>query len=127
MQPVKPLVPIVALLSLLVGGAVTFAVIRMLGKGSPELAFVVGAALGAQMAAVAHHRAEGAVSSTRVKAITGAALALGVIILGVILHFAFAPFEFPAISIPISAVGAFVFPFVLFDTMWNALSKRPKG
>ena len=30
-----------------------------------------------------------------------------------------------SISIPIAVVGTFIFPFVVFGTMWNALSKRP--
>jgi hypothetical protein len=124
---VKPGVLAVAVVSLLVGGAVTFAVIRMVGKGSPELAFVVGAVLGTQLAAVVHHRTPGAASSSRVKAAIGVALACGVVVLGAVLHLAFAPFEFAWVSIPIAAVGAFVFPFVLFDTMWNALTKKRNG
>jgi hypothetical protein len=55
----------------------------------------------------------------------GAALALGTVLLGTVLHLAWAPFEYPEISIPIAVVGTFLFPFVLFQTMWNALSKRP--
>ena len=57
---VKPGVLAIAVLSQLVGGGITFAVVRMVGKGSPELAFVVGAILGTQLAAVVHHRIGGA-------------------------------------------------------------------
>ena len=121
---VKPGVLVVAFVSLLAGGGVTFAVVRMVGKGNPELAFVVGAILGTQLAAMAHHRVAGAKSTPRVKAWIGADLACGALLLGVALHLAFAPFQFPAVSVPFAVVGSFVFPFVLFDTMWNALSKR---
>ena len=31
---------------------------------------------------------------------------------------------FTNVSIPIGAVGSFVFPFVIFNMMWNALSKQ---
>jgi hypothetical protein len=124
---VKPTVFVVAVVAQLVGGAVTFAVVRMIGKGNPELAFVVGAVLGTQLAAVAHRRAAGAASSPGVKASVGAALACGALLMGVALHLAFAPFPFPGISIAFAVVGSFVFPFVLFDTMWNALSKKRDG
>ena len=123
---VKPGVLAVAVVSLLVGGGITFAVVRLVGKGSPELAFVVGAVLGTHLAAVAHHRSPGAASSPRVKALVGAALACGAVALGVALHIAFAPFEFAVISIFFAVVGSFAFPFVLFDTMWKALSKQRK-
>ena len=114
-----------AVLAFIAGGSITFAVIRWLGKGSPELAFVVGAVLGTQIAAVVHHRTPGAVSSPGVKAGVGTALALGAVLLGLVLHAFWKPFNYPEISIPIAVVGAFVFPFVLFEQMWNALSKKP--
>ncbi len=114
-----------AILAFIVGGGITFAVVRWLGKGSPELAFVVGAVLGTQMAAVVHRRSPGAVSAPGVKAGVGAAMALSTILLGTLMHALWKPFDYPEISIPIAVVGTFVFPFVLFDTMWNALSKRP--
>jgi hypothetical protein len=107
----------------LVGGLITFAIIRAIGKGSPELAFVMGAVLGTQVAAVVHHRQSGTTNSLAVKLSLGLALAVGAIVLGSILHVIFSPFEYPEISIPIAAVGSFVFPFVLFDTMWKTLSK----
>ena len=121
---VKPGVLAIAGVSQLVGGGITFAIIRMVGKGSPELAFVVGAVLGTQLAAVAHKRSAGAESSPREKAVVGAALACGALLMGVIQHLAFAPFEIAGISVAFAAVGSFVFPFVLFETMWNALSKK---
>ena len=113
-----------AILAYIVGGSVTYAVVRWLGKGSPELAFIVGAVLGTQLAAVVHHRSPGAVSSASVKARIGAMLALSTVLLGVALQATLSPFEHPEVSIPIAVVGTFIFPFVLFDTMWNALSKR---
>ena len=114
-----------AILAFIVGGGITFAVVRWLGKGSPELAFVVGAVLGTQIAAVVHRRSPAAVSAPGVKVGVGAALALSTILLGALMHALWKPFDYPEISIPIAVVGSFVFPFVLFDTMWNALSKRP--
>ena len=120
----KATVPTFALLAFLVAGGVTFAVIQWLGRGSPEMAFVAGAVVGTQVAAVVHHRTPRADSSAGVKAGVGAALAVGTVLLGAALHAGWKPFQFPGVSIPISVVGAFVFPFVLFDTMWDSLSKK---
>jgi hypothetical protein len=114
-----------AVLTFIVGGGITFAVVRWLGKGSPELAFIGGAVLGTQIAAVVHHRSKGAVSSPGVKAGVGASLALSAIVLGIVMHAIWKPFDYPEISIPMAVAGSFVFPFVLFEQMWNALSKKP--
>ena len=84
-----------AIIAFIVGGSITFAVVRWLGKGSPELAFVVGAVLGTQIAAVVHHHTPGAVSSTGVKAGVGAALAVSTIMLGLALNALWKPFHYP--------------------------------
>src|SRR3954452_15943840 len=108
----KPIVYISAILAFIAGGSVTYAVVHWLGKGSPELAFVVGAVLGTQIAAVVHHRSPGAVSSPGVKAGVGAALALSTVLLGIAMHALWKPFTYPEIIIPIAVVGTFVFPFI---------------
>ena len=121
----KPVVYVSAILAFCVGGSVTFAVVRYLGKGSPELAFVLGAILGTQIAAVVHRRQPEASNSLAVKVRVGAALVLSTILLGIVMHALWKPFNYPEISIPIAVVGAFVFPFVLFDQMWKTVSKEP--
>lgn len=105
------------------GATITFAVIRAIDKGSPELAFVAGAILATQMAAVVHHRQHGTTNDFAIRLGLGAALAAAAIIVGGVLHLAFSPFRYPEISVPIAAIGSFVFPFVLFGAMWNTLSK----
>lgn len=112
--------------SFFVGAAITFAVIRLMEADHPELAFIVGAILGTELAALVHHRQEGTTNSFATKATVGLALAVAAVVVGITLHLMANPFHYPEISIPMAAVGSFVFPFVLFDTMWNALSK-PKG
>lgn len=110
--------------SFFIGAAVTFAAIRLIGKGSPELAFVVGAILGTQLATVAHHRQPQATASAGTKLGLGVALGAAALIFGLLAHVAFRPYTYPDVSIPMAVVGSFVFPFVLFDTMWKALSKH---
>ena len=122
----KATVWIAAAFSYAIGGAATFAVIRWLGKGSPDLAFVVGAVLGTEVAAIVHWRTGGAGAGGTgwLKAAVGLALALSAGASGLLLHMAFRAFEHPDVSIPIGAAGAFLFPFVLFDTMSKTLSRN---
>ncbi|MBC8371989.1 MAG: hypothetical protein H8E53_00215 [Planctomycetes bacterium] len=119
----KVTVLIVSVVSCVIGGAATFAVIQWIGKGSSELAFVIGAIVGTQAGAIIHYRQKGAKSSLAVKAKLGLAVGGANVVFGVVLHYAIAPFAYAEVTIPLAAVGGFVFPFVLFDTMWNALSK----
>lgn len=109
-----------AMAAYLIGGALTFAVIRWLGKGDPEMAFIVGAILAIQVAAFLHRRTPGAENTWNIKLLLGAVLAVTAIALGLALHRLDEPFKFADISIGLSAVGAFVFPLVLFNTFWQA-------
>jgi hypothetical protein len=68
---------------------------------------------------VVHYRQSGTTNSFSIKAALGAVLAISAVALGVILHFAFSPFEYVEVSVPIAAIGCFGFPFVLFDAMWK--------
>jgi MFS family permease len=123
---VKPLTLAAGIVSFLAGAALTLVVIRALEIGRPELAFVVGAILGTGIGAVAHHRQKGN-NTGAVKTALGIALAATAVAFGLLVHFAFGVFAYPEVSIPIAGIGSFVFPFVLFNTMWEALSKTPKG
>ncbi len=120
----KPIVLVVGAVAYVIGGAITFAVVRWIGKGSPELTFVVGAILGTELGAVVHHRQKNATNSIAVKSALGVTLAVTAAAMGVVLHSVFAPFSYADLSIGTSALGSFVFPFVLFDTMWSSLSKQ---
>ncbi len=120
----KPIPLLIAALSFTVGAAVTFLAMWAISIGSPELAFIVGAVLGSQIGAIMHHRQPGSQSTVAAKAMLGVVLSVCAIIVGLVLYLTKNPFKFAEISIPIAAVGSFVFPFVLFNTMWNTLSKN---
>jgi len=123
----KPSTLLLSAVSFVTGASMTFAVVRWFAIDKPELAFVVGAILGTQVAAVFHHRTVGAANTVGVKCVLGIVLALTAALFGFALHSLFAPFKFADVSIPISALGAFAFPFAIFNTMWSALSKPLKG
>ncbi len=120
----RPIVFIAAVFAFYVGGAATLAVVRCVGKGSPELALMVGAALGTQVAAVIHCRSRGAGKSFRVKAVLASILALSAVFFGIVLHTVFGAFVYPEVSIPIAVIVTFGFPFILFDTTCNALLRK---
>ena len=108
----------------LVGAAITFAIIRWLNKGDPELSFIVGSIIGIQVAAFWHTRTVGAQNTLLNKALLGIVLALTTAALGFMLHQLYEPFKFADISIGMSTLGSFIFPFVLYNTFWKALAPR---
>jgi len=120
----KPIACIAGIFAFYVGGSATFAVVRGVGRGDPELAFVVAAILGTQVAAIIHCRSRVAGKSFRTKAMLASVLAVNAAFFGIVLHTAFGAFVYPDVSIPISVVGTFGFPFVLFGTMCNALLRK---
>ncbi len=115
----KPTTLTISAISFLASAAITFLVIRTFSIGSPELSFVVGGVLGSQVGAIFHHRQPGAKPTVAAKAILGMVLAVCAVIYGVLLHLTIHPFEFVEISLPIAAVGSFVFPFVLFNFLFR--------
>ena len=106
--------------------SITFTIIHWLKIGDPGLAFVAGAILGTQAGSLLHHRTPDAANTMGVKCLLGAVLAVTAALFGVALHVLFAPFKFAEITIPISAIGTFFFPFVIFNTMWSTMSQSRK-
>ena len=123
----KPMTLVIAVLAFIAGATLTFLVIRVIGAGNPGLSFIVGAILGTNVGAVVHHRQPGSKNTMQAKAVLGVVLAVSAVLIGIILHQATRPFKFVEISLLFAAIGSFVFPFVLMNTMWHALSKaRPE-
>jgi hypothetical protein len=116
---------IVAVAAFLAGTLVAFGFIRWLKYENADLAFVVGAILGTQAAAVAMHRNPKAESTFAVKLLLGTALAAAAVLLGLALHFMLAPFRYVEVSLPILTIGCLLFPFVIFDVLWNAIKRKP--
>jgi hypothetical protein len=122
----KPSTTVAAFVAFFVGAAFTFAAERWLEVGKPEMALVVGAVLGVNVGAVFQHRSRGGDNTAGVKAVLGLVLAAAAAAFGLVVHWLYAPFQFVEVSVPISAVGAFCFPFALFNIMWSALEKTRK-
>ncbi len=85
--------------------------------------FVVGAVVGSQVGAWRFYRILRVGKESGAKVMTGLTLAAGAALAGLALHFGFSALNHPDVVIPISALGSFVFPFVLFGTMKKSLTK----
>ena len=120
----KPITITIAAASYFVAGLLTILTIRFISMGDPELSFVGGAVLGSQVGAIMHHRQPGAEPTATAKTVLGIMLAICAVIFGGILHLTINLFKYVEVSVPLAAVGSFVFPFVLFNKMWNSLPKK---
>ncbi len=123
----KPSSLMIAAVSFIVSGGLAFLVIRAISMGNPELSFIVGAVIGSQTGAIMHHRHPGSQPTATAKLLLGVVLAACALVLGVILHVTANPFTFAEVSVPAAIVGSFAFPLLLFNTMWNALSKQQRS
>lgn len=109
----------------------TYAIIAALHVGDVNISLVVGSIIGAEIAALLYHRRESATAPFSVKASVGLLMAVLCVIQSLLFQSLWGWQKFPEISIPIGAVGGFVFPFVLYGAMQKAIvkskaSKRPE-
>ena len=93
------------------------------GRNSAVVALVIGAIVGTEAGAVLYHRQNGVVNSIGLRAVLGASLAVASLAVSALMQLAASWLPKPGISIPVSAAGAFVLPFLLFNPMWNALKR----
>ena len=107
----------------MVGVSLTYAIIAALHVGEVNLSLVVGSILGALIGALLYHRRESATAPFSVRASVGLLMAVLCVILSLIFQVLWGWQKFPEVSIPIGAVGSFVFPFVLYGTMQKAMVK----
>ena len=105
----------------------TYAIIVALGVGDVNLALVIGSILGALIGALLYHRRESATAPFSVKASVGLLMVILCVIQSLIFQALWGWQKFPEVSIPIAAVGSFVFPFVLYGTMQKAMVKAKAG
>lgn len=109
-----------------VGAVVTYLIVRGMDPGTVYLSLVVGAILGSQGGVIMHHRQPGATLTVRTKLILGGTLAATCVVVGLIMQSNWHCFEYPDVSISIGAVGSFLFPFAVANSLWKALEKRGK-
>lgn len=113
----------VASSAFIVGAVVTYLILRSLQSDMTYISLIVGAIIGTQAGLVMYHRRPGASLTLQLKLQLGVVLAISSVVLSLIMQTTIRWFQFPEVSIPIGAVGCFVFPFVLTNTLWKALEK----
>lgn len=90
------------------------------------MALIVGATVGTQAGSLAHSRQPGAGATRSAKFALAAVLAVVAVAFGLIVQFGFGGFEYPEITLPMSAIGSFVFPFAIFGSTCKALGRPPR-
>jgi hypothetical protein len=119
----KPLPLLLAAVGFCVSAALALALIRNFQFGDDPMAMIVGATVGTQVGVIAHSRQPGARATRAAKTWLAAVLAAMAIAFGLAVQFAFTGFEYPEITLPMSAIGSFVFPYAIFGSTWRALGK----
>jgi hypothetical protein len=107
-----------------VGAIVTFLILRFIQSDMAYISLIAGAIIGTQAGLVWYHRQPGASLTLQLKLRLGAVLTITGVVLSLIMQTTIRWFQFPEVSILIGAVGCFIFPFVLAETVWKALEKR---
>ena len=92
--------------------------------GDASLALIIGAIFGTQVAAIQYHRRIPDPAPAKVKATAGIVLAVMAIFAGVISQFMLEWMPLPEVTLPIAAIGSFIFPFVLFNSMQKVNGKK---
>lgn len=113
-------------LAFVAAASLALAVIRGFDVGDTPLALVVGAIVGSQVGAILHARQPDATSSAIPKLVLGAVLAVVALAFGFAVHLGLGGITYPEVTLPISAIGTFVFPFAVFNTMFNAIRNQRK-
>ena len=113
-------------LAYVIGVTLAYAIIAAF-DGDMNIALGMGAILGTQIGAWLYHRRESAAAPSSVKASVGLLMAALCVLQSLLFQALWGWLKYPEISIPIGALGAFVFPFVLYGTMQKAFVKTEAG
>lgn len=99
------------------------AINRAIGWAGIDSALVVAAIVASQAGTFVWHRQAPASAERSVKRGLGVVLSVTAVVFTLILHVISGWPVYPEVTIPIVAVGCFMFPFVVVGSLWKALSK----
>jgi hypothetical protein len=101
-----------------------YAVIRAVGWEAHDFALVAAAIVASQAGAVVWHRQAPGSAERSVKLGLGAVLSVTAVAFTLIFQAVSGWLAYPEVTVPIAAVGCFVFPFAVIGPVWKSLSKR---
>ena len=119
----KPSELLIVALVHIAGVTFTYLILSNSQPQNTDFSLGLGAILGSEIGAALYHRREPSTAPFSVKASVGLLMVILCVIQGLLFQALWGWFKYPAISIPIGAVGTFVGPFLLFGTMQKAMTK----
>ena len=100
-----------------------YAVILAVGWEAHDFALVAAALVASQVGAFVWHRQAPASAERSVKLGLGAILSVTAVVFTLIFQAISGWLAYPEVTIPIAAIGCFVFPFAVVGPVWKGLSK----
>ncbi len=115
---------LVVMIIFVVVALLAYAIIRVVDWDANDLALVVAAIVASQVGALIWHRQSPASSERSVKLGLGAVLLVSAGAFALIFQAITGWLTYPEITIPIAAIGCFVFPSAVVGPIWKALGKN---
>jgi hypothetical protein len=117
---------LLAALAHVFGLALVIAIVAKFQMGDPDIAWVAAAVFGTLAGAIPYHKRHAEKATSGAKATLGAVLGMLSVVEGVLVLVVWHYRPNPEVVIPITAVGTFVFPFVLFGPVQKGLEQSKK-
>src|SRR5438093_6353700 len=100
-----------------------YAIILAVGWEAHDFALVAAAIVATQVGAVVWHRQAPGTAERSVKLGLGTVVSVTAVAFTIIFQAVSGWLAYPEVTVPVAAIGCFVFPFALVGPVWKALSK----
>ena len=100
-----------------------YAIILAVGWEAHDFALVAAAIVATQVGAVVWHRQAPGTAERSVKLGLGTVVSVTAVAFTLIFQAVSGWLAYPEVTVPIAAIGCFVFPFALVAPLWKSLSK----
>lgn len=105
---------------------VAYAVIRSVGGDATFFALVAGALVASQVGTWLWHRQAPNSPERTVKLGLGVFLSVTAVVFSLVFQAISGWLEYPQVTVPIAAIGSFVFPFAVVGPLWKSFSTAKK-
>lgn len=100
-----------------------YAVIRAVGWDARDFALVAAAIVASQVGALLWHRQSPTSSERSVKLGLGTVLSVTAVTFTLVFQAISGWLAYPEVTVPIAAIGCFIFPFAVVGPVWKGLTK----